>query len=311
MKRIGTTDLEVFPLALGGNVFGWSADEAQSFAVLDAYVERGGNFVDTADVYSAWADGHSGGESETIIGKWMRVRKNRNALVIGTKVGKAPGLTGLAPATIRRAAEASLRRLGIDTIDLYYAHADDPGTPLEETLRAFDELVRAGKVRYIAASQYTAPRLAEAIEVSKRNALPRYVALQTQYSLVHRQDFEGELAALCVREDVAYLPFWVLASGFLTGKYRPGKAVASVRAEGMDEYFDARGLRVLAALDAISAAHHSSQAAVAIAWAAAQKGVTVPLASARTVAQLEDLFAFLSLELTAEDVARLTEASAS
>ena len=309
MKRIGTTDLHVFPLALGGNVFGWSADEAQSYAVLDAYVAAGGNLIDTADVYSAWAPGHSGGESETILGNWMRARKNRSQLVIATKVGKLAGLTGLAAKTIRAACEASMRRLQIDVVDLYYAHADDPATPLEESLGEFDALVREGKVRYIAASQYTAPRLAEALEVSKHNGLARYVALQTQYSLVHRHDYEGALADVCAREGVACLPFWALASGFLTGKYRPGKHVESVRSGGMDKYLDARGQRVLDALDAIASAHGTKPAPVALAWTAAQKAVLAPLASARTPEQLAELLPFVDLRLTADELKRLDEAS--
>ena len=309
MKRIGTTDLEVFPLALGGNVFGWSANEAESFEVLDAYAAAGGNFIDTADVYSAWAAGNSGGESETIIGNWMRARRNRERMIVATKVGKGPGVIGLAPATIRRAAEASLRRLRIDCVDLYYAHADDLETPLEETLAAFDALVREGKVRYIAASQYTAPRLAEAVEVSRRNGLARYVALQTQYSLVRRSGYEDALAEICAREGIACLPFWALASGFLTGKYRPGKTVVSLRAEGMNEYLDERGLRVLAALDTISSAHETSVAAVALAWTAAQKAVLLPLASARTPQQLAELLPFIDLRLTNDELLRLTEAS--
>jgi aryl-alcohol dehydrogenase-like predicted oxidoreductase len=308
MIRIGATDLHVFPLCLGGNVFGWSAGEAQSFAVLDAYAAAGGNFIDTADVYSAWAPGNSGGESETILGRWMAARGNRSKLVIATKVGLAPGLEGLAPKTIRAAAEASLRRLQVDHVDLYYAHRDDPKVPLAETLRAFDALVREGKVRHIAASQHGAARLGEALAISKREGLARYVALQTHYNLVHRGDYEGELQALCAREGVACLPFYALAKGFLTGKYRPGTKVESVRAEGAGAFLTPSGLRVLAALDAIAATHRTTAAAVALAWLAARPGVATPIASARTVEQLGELLPFGTLTLTKDEVERLTAA---
>lgn len=309
MRRLGTTDLDVFPLALGGNTFGWTSSEAESFAVLDAYAAAGGNFIDTADVYAAWAPGNVGGESETILGKWMKARGNRDRLVIGTKVGQGPGLTGLAPATIRSAAEASLRRLQTDVIDVYYAHIDDKATPLAESLGAFDALVREGKVRHIAASQYSAPRLEEALAVSKNEGLARYVALQTHYSLVHRPEYEGALAGVCAREGVACLPFWALAKGFLTGKYRPGEEVASVRKEGACAYLDARGLRVLGALDEIAGAHRTTVAAVALAWLLAQPTIGVPLASARTAEQLVDLLPVADLVLARDEIERLTQAS--
>src|SRR5439155_4620388 len=225
MPRIPQTDLDVFPLCLGGNVFGWTADEPQSFGVLDRYLAAGGNFIDTADVYSAWVPGHTGGESETIIGRWMTARGIRSRIVIATKVGMLPGLKGLSPQTIRTAAEASLRRLGVTNIDLYYAHADDLTTPVEESLRAFDALVKEGKVRYIGASNFTASRLAEALRISDSNGLARYVALQPHYNLIHRHDYEGALAAVCRRETVGCLPYYGLAKGFLTGKYRPGRNV--------------------------------------------------------------------------------------
>lgn len=310
MVRIGDTDLHVFPLCLGGNVFGWTADERQSFDVLDGYLAAGGNFVDTADVYSAWVAGHSGGESETIIGRWMALRGTRHRMVLATKVGYAPGLKGLSPNTIRAAAEASLRRLGVDCLDLYYAHADDPETPIEDSLLAFDKLVKEGKVRYVAASNYTAPRLAEALTVSDREHLARYVALQPHYNLVHRTDFEGELRELCEREDLACLPYFALAKGFLAGKYRPGTDVDSPRAAGARAYLDERGLRVLAALDEIAAAHRTSVAAVSLAWLLAQPTVVAPIASARTVAQLLELLSVVAVRLTGEEVARLSAASA-
>ena len=309
MKRLGTSDLQVFPLALGGNTFGWTSSEAESFDVLDAYTAAGGNFVDTADVYSSWAPGNAGGESETILGRWMKERKNRAQMIIGTKVGQLESMKGLAAKTIRAAAEASLRRLQTDAIDLYYAHIDDQATPLEESLGAFDALVREGKVRHIAASQYTAPRLAEALAVSEKNGLARYVALQTHYSLVHRRDYEGALAELCAREKVSVLPFFALARGFLTGKYRPGAEVASARAEGVKQLVGEKSWRVLEPLDAIAAAHRTTVSAVALAWTAAQQGVAVPLASARTRAQLADLLPFVDLVLSDEELARLTEVS--
>lgn len=309
LKRLGTSDLHVFPLALGGNTFGWTSSEAESFEVLDAYAAAGGNFVDTADVYSAWAPGNHGGESETILGRWMKERQIRSRMIVGTKVGQLEGVKGLSAKTVRAAAEASLRRLQTDVIDLYYAHIDDQATPLEETLGAFDALVREGKVRHIAASQYTAPRLAEALEVSEKNGLARYVALQTHYSLVHRKEYESALADLCARENVAVLPFFALARGFLSGKYRPGKDVASARADGVKELVGEKGWRVLEPLDEIAAAHRTTVSAVALAWTAAQKGIAVPLASARTRGQLDELLPYADLVLTEGEMARLTEVS--
>jgi aryl-alcohol dehydrogenase-like predicted oxidoreductase len=308
MRRIPNTSIDVFPLCLGGNVFGWTADERQSFEVLDAYAAGGGNFVDTADVYSAWVPGHSGGESETIIGRWMAARGSRERMVIATKVGMAPGLKGLSPATIRSAADASLRRLGVDRIDLYYAHADDPDTPLVDSLRAFDALVREGKVRHIAASNYTAPRLAEALAISSREGLARYVAIQPHYNLVHRTDYEGALRDLCAREQLACFPYYALAKGFLTGKYRPGATVDSPRAAGAQSYLDDRGLRLLAVLDEIAGAHHTTVAAVSLAWLLAQPTVVAPIASARTAAQLADLVPVATLTLGAGELERLANA---
>ena len=303
-------NLEVFPLNLGGNVFGWSADEAQSFAVLDAYAAAGGNFVDTADVYSAWVPGHTGGESEAILGRWCKARGNRQRVIIATKVGQHPAHKGLSKASIVAACDASLQRLQSDHIDLYYAHVDDAATPLEETLAAFDGLVRAGKVRQLGASNYSAARLGEALAISKRNGLARYVALQPQYNLMERAGYEGELAALCARENIACVPYFALAKGFLTGKYRPGKKVESVRAQGASAYLDARGERVLGALDALAEHHATTVAAVALAWLRAQPTVAAPIASARTVEQLRDLLPMASLRLTADELERLRRASA-
>jgi aryl-alcohol dehydrogenase-like predicted oxidoreductase len=310
MAKISTTDLDVFPLALGGNVFGWTADEQQSFAVLDAYAAAGGNFIDTADMYSEWGPGNSGGESETIIGRWMKARGNRDRMIIATKVGKFSRLSGLSAKTIQVAAEQSLERLQTDRIDLYYAHADDPQTPLEETLEAFDGLVRGGKVRHLAASNYSASRLAEALEVSKRRGLARYVALQPHYNLMERDEYEGALADVVQREGLSAIPYFALAKGFLTGKYRPGgPEVKSARAEGARAYLDERGLRVLAALDEIAAAHHTTQAAVALAWLLAQPTVVAPIASARNPAQLAEILSFVDVQLTRDELNRLTTAS--
>ena len=303
---IGRTGLDVFPLCLGGNVFGWTADEAESFAVLDAYAAAGGNFVDTADAYSAWVPGNRGGESEEIIGRWMAARGNRDRMIVATKVGRMPGKDDLHAATIREAVEGSLRRLQTDHIDLYYAHGDDhPEIPLEETLGAFDELVRAGKVRHIAASNYGVPRLAEALAISARDGLAPYVALQPEYNLVER-GYEDDLRQLCADHGLACLPYFSLAKGFLTGKYRPGGApVDSPRSAGAAGYLDERGVIVLALLDDIAAAHRVSVAAVALAWLAAQPTVAAPIASARTPEQLAELLPMTGLELAPDELARL------
>ena len=309
MAKISTTNLDVFPLALGGNVFGWTANQEESFAVLDAYAASGGNFIDTADMYSVWAPGNSGGESETIIGRWMKARGNRDRMIIGTKVGMLEPLSGLSANTIAVAAEQSLGRLQTNQIDLYYAHKDDPKTPLEETLGAFDKLVREGKVRYIAASNYTAPRLAEALDVSKRRGFARFVALQPHYNLVERKEYEGELAEVVRREGLSAIPYFALAKGFLTGKYRPGTQAKSARAAGASAYLNERGLKVLAALDEVAGAHHTTVAAVALAWLLAQPTVVAPIASARTAAQLADILPFVELRLSKEELRKLSAAS--
>lgn len=309
MRTLPGTDLSVFPLCLGGNVFGWTADETASLAVLDAFTAAGGNFIDTADVYSAWAPGHAGGESETIVGRWMAARRNRDRLVIATKVGMLASRKGLSAANIRAAAEDSLRRLGTDRIDLYYAHVDDAATSLEETLRAFDDLKRSGKIRYAAASNYTVDRLREALDVSSRNHLTRYVALQPHFNLMERSIFQGPLQALCVEERIGCLPYYGLARGFLTGKYRPGVTVQSPRASGASAYLNDRGLRVLSALDEIASGHRTTVAAVALAWVAAQPAVIAPIASARSVSQLEDLLPAAGLSLLPGELAILTAAS--
>jgi aryl-alcohol dehydrogenase-like predicted oxidoreductase len=305
---LGSTGIAVSPLCLGGNVFGWTADEEGSAAVLDAYVAAGGNFVDTADGYGNWVEGNQRGMSERIIGRWMAKRRNRDDLVIATKVGRAQGMRGLAAATIRKGAEESLERLGTDRIDLYYAHADDPETPLEETMAAFDALVRAGKVLHVAASNYTAPRLAEALRVSEREGLTRYVALQPEYNLVSRSEYEGDLQALCVAVGVACMPYYALASGFLTGKYRAGGPdVESARAESARKHL-AGAAHVLAVLDEVAAAHAATVSAVALAWLRAQPGVTAPIASARTPEQLAELLPMAGLELSSDELERLSAA---
>jgi aryl-alcohol dehydrogenase (NADP+) len=306
--QLGSTGIAVSPLCLGGNVFGWTADEEESMTVLDAYAAAGGNFVDTADGYGNWVEGNPRGMSERIIGRWMAARGNRDELVIATKVGRAQGMRGLADATIRTGVEKSLERLGTDRIDLYYAHADDPDTPLEETMAAFDALVREGKVRHVAASNYSAPRLAEALRVSDGDGLVRYVGLQPEYNLVERAEYEGELQDLCVAEGLACMPYYALASGFLTGKYRPGGPdVESARAASAGKHLEGRA-GVLDVLDDVAAAHSTTVAAVALAWLRAQPGVTAPIASARTPEQLAELLPMAGLELAPEELDRLTRA---
>ncbi|MGV9989326.1 aldo/keto reductase [Streptomyces sp. NPDC003374] len=311
LRKLGASDLEVFPLALGGNVFGWTADREQSFAVLDAYTAAGGNFVDTADSYSAWAEGNKGGESETIIGEWMRARGNRSDVVIATKVSQHPDYQGLTAANIRAAADASLRRLGTDHIDLYYTHFDKPEVPVEEIIGALDELVRAGKVRHVAASNISAERLRASLDFSEREGLARYVALQPHYNLVSRDTYEGPLRDLAERAGLAAVPYYALASGFLTGKYRPGATVDSARAQGAAKHLETeRGRKVLAALDEVARAHDAEVATVALAWLAARPTVVAPIASARTVDQLPALLALADLRLTEEELELLTRASA-
>ncbi|WP_327678793.1 aldo/keto reductase [Kitasatospora sp. NBC_00458] len=309
--RLGTSDLSVFPISLGGNVFGWTADESQSYAVLDVYAEAGGNFVDTADTYSSWVPGNAGGESETIIGNWLRKRGNRDSVVIATKVGLHPEARGLSAANIKASAEGSLRRLGVDHIDLYYTHQDDD-TPVEEFVTALDELVREGKVRAVAASNIGAERLAEALDFAGREGLAKYSAVQPHYNLVSRGTFEGPLADVVAEHGLATVPYYALASGFLTGKYRPGgEGVDSARAEGASRYLaDARGPKVLEALDTVAAEQGVEPASVALAWLAARPTVAAPIASARTVGQLPPLLAAASLELTPAQTALLDAASA-
>ncbi len=303
MTKLGTTDLDVFGLNLGTNVFGWTADEPQSFAVLDAYTAAGGNFLDTADLYGG------GGGSETIIGNWLAKRGRRDDIVVATKVGMWDGRPGLSAKNIAAAAEDSLRRLRTDHIDLYYAHRDDPDTPLEETLGAFDALVRAGKVRHIGASNYSAERLSHALSISDANGLARYAVLQPHYNLMER-DYERELAPLTVREGLATLPYFALAKGFLTGKYRKDTVADSPRAARASSYLDERGERVLARLDEFAHDYDTTVAAVALAWLRVMWTVVAPIASARTPEQLTDLLASVDLELDEDDIGTLTTASA-
>jgi aryl-alcohol dehydrogenase-like predicted oxidoreductase len=313
MRQLGSTDLQVHPLCLGGNVFGWTADEDASLAVLDAYAAAGGNFIDTADAYSAWVPGNTGNDSERIIGKWMAARGNRDKTIVATKVGRLATRPGLSRANILQAAEDSLRALQTDYIDLYYAHGDDdPTFPLEETMAAFDELVKAGKVRYVAASNYGAPRLAEALDISEKNGYASFVALQPQYNLVERGEYEGALADLCQKRGLACVPYFGLASGFLTGKYRSATDDGgSPRAESARAYLESGGLQVLEVLDEVAANHGTTDAAVALAWLAAQPTVVAPIASGRTPEQLADLLPMAGLELTADELAALNAVSRS
>jgi aryl-alcohol dehydrogenase-like predicted oxidoreductase len=309
VRAIGSTGLAVHPLCLGGNVFGWTLDEAAGFAVLDAFVDGGGNCIDTADVYANWVPGSSGGDSERMIGAWLRSRGCRDDIVLATKVGAEmePGRKGLAPAYVRCAVEDSLRRLGVDHVDLLYAHYDDPDTPVEDALWGLDELVRAGKVRALGASNFTAPRLAEFLAVADREGLARFAALQPEYNLLDRDGFERELAALCAREGLGVLPYYALANGLLTGKYRPGEPLpATPRGEEIAElYLGDGGARAWSVLDvvlAVAARHGVAPAQVAIAWLASRPGVTAPIASATSPTQVRELLAAAALALDTEDM---------
>jgi len=313
LRRLGSTDLHIAPLALGGNVFGWTADQTRSFAVLDAFVAGGGTMIDTADIYSAWVPGHQGGESEAMIGAWLKRSGKRDKVQIATKVGMLPGEGGenLAPARIAAACDASLKRLGIDCIDLYYAHRDDEETPQDVVLEAFGRLVAAGKVRVLGASNFHAARLKSANEAARAAGLPHYQALQPEYNLVSRHRFEGELQDYCVEHNIGVLPYYSLASGFLTGKYRGADDLGkSVRGSRVAAYLEGKGKRVLAALDAIAAESGATLAQISLAWIAAQPGVAAPIASATSVAQLEELLPAMDLTLTADQLERLDAAGA-
>ena len=312
-RNLGTSSLKVSPLCLGGNVFGWSADEKASFAVLDALVAAGFNFVDTADVYSRWAPGHQGGESETIIGNWLKRTGNRSKIIIATKVGMemGPDNKGLSKAYMFRAVERSLQRLQTDYIDLYQSHQDDQSTPLEETLDAYAQLIKQGKVRVIGASNYTADRMAAALEVSDRHGLPRYESLQPHYNLCERARYEPALEPLCLEKKLGVIPYYALASGFLTGKYRSEADLSkSPRGQGVKKYLNERGFRILAALDQVAENLQSTPGKVALAWLLARPSVTAPIASATNVEQLRDLVDATNLKLDAGSIELLNQSSA-
>ena len=312
-RKLGSTGYDVAPLAFGGNVFGWTVDEPTSFLLLDTFVDAGFNLIDTADSYSRWVTGHQGGESETIIGRWIAARGHHDDVVIATKVGSDMGLGRkcLRKDYILQAAESSLRRLQVDAIDLYQSHWDDETTPLDETLEAYATLIAQGKVRAIGASNLSADRLQQALDVSARNGLPRYLTLQPPYNLYDRATFEGTLASLCIREGIGVISYFALAAGFLTGKYRSEADFAkSARGGGMSKYLNPRGLRILAALDRVAADKHATPAAVALAWLIDRPGLTAPIASATSVEQLGELIAATRLRLDADAVRALDQASA-
>ena len=312
-RSLGRSDIRVVPWCLGGNVFGWTADEQTSFDLLDAFVGAGFDFIDTADVYSSWVPGHKGGESETVIGNWLASRKNRDRVVIATKLGMGqPGRAGRLDRTyIAESIEGSLKRLRTDYVDLYQSHRDDEATPQEETLQAYADLIKAGKVRIIGASNFSAARLASALAASVQHGLPRYETLQPQYNLADREAFESELKPLCLAQDIGVIPYYALGAGFLTGKYRSeadfGK---SPRGSGMSRYMNARGLRILTALDAVSERHAVEPATIAMAWLMAQPTIAAPIASATSLTQLRTIAAGAEVVLSAADLAALDQAAA-
>jgi aryl-alcohol dehydrogenase-like predicted oxidoreductase len=313
-RRLGQSSLEVAPIAFGGNVFGWTADENMSFRLLDAFIDAGFNLIDTADVYSRWHPGNQGGDSEIIIGKWLKARGNRDKVIIATKFGMemGPGRKGLSRAYMMRCVEDSLRRLQTDCIDLYQSHRDDPDTPVEETLSAFADLVRQGKVREIGASNFTAPRLAESLRVSAEKGLPRYQSLQPLYSLVERGEFEGELESLCLKEKIGVISYYSLASGFLTGKYR-STADAKGRARGsrVEKYLNDAGFRVLKALDEVAGRYGAKPVQIALAWLIARPSIAAPIASATTPEQLAELLKAAEIKLDQESIRKIDDASRS
>jgi aryl-alcohol dehydrogenase-like predicted oxidoreductase len=310
-RRLGTTDIATPPMVFGGNVFGWTADRDTSFALLDRFAEAGGTLIDTADAYSAWVPGHKGGESEALIGEWLK--RGGKRIGIATKVGMLPGEGGekLAPARIAAACDASLQRLGVDTIDLYYAHQDDADVPQAEVLGAFQRLIDAGKVLHIAASNFSAARLKSALDIARTEGLPHYRALQPEYNLASRHRFEGELQDLCVTHNIGVLPYFGLASGFLTGKYRSEADLGkSVRGGRMGELLAGKGAAILAVMDDVAAETGATLSQIALAWLAAQPGVTAPIASATSIAQLDELIAGWTLALSTDQLDRLTAAGA-
>jgi len=306
-RALGDSGLAVRPFVLGGNVFGWTADRTASFAILDRFVEHGGGMIDTADVYSAWVPGHEGGESEAMIGEWLKASGARDRILIATKVGMGEG--GLKPDRIRAAVQGSLDRLGVDVIDLYFAHKDDPDVPLDEMLGAFGELVDAGQVRAIGASNYSAGRLAEALRVSAEKRLPRFTVMQPELNLLDRDQYEGPLQELCIAEGIGVIPYYSLAAGYLTGKYRGADDLGqSARGYKAKAYMAGRGPAVLAAMDRVAAETGATLSQIALAWVAAQPGVTAPIASATSARQLDEIMGSLDVVLTEEQLAALTEA---
>jgi len=296
MLMLPKSELKVYPLCLGGNVFGWSADEKESFAVLDAYIEAGGNFIDTADVYSEWKDGNAGGESETIIGKWMKARGNRSEMVIATKVSMLSTRPGLSASNIKAAVDDSLRRLHSDYIDLYYSHQWDEKVEQTETLATYGELIASGKVRYIGASNFSGAQLRDSFALSEANGYPAYIALQNNYNLVHRSEFESDVAPVVNECGISAIPYFGLARGFLTGKYRQGTSVESVRAGGVTDFLTPQGFAVVDALEEIARSRGTSIAAVALGWIRSNTAVSTPIASARTVEQLKEIMPVLNLD---------------
>lgn len=304
---LANTDISVHPLCLGTNVFGWGADEAQSFKILDAYIDYGGNFLDTADAYSQWKEGNAGGESETIIGKWMKARGNRDKIILATKVAKLTTRRGLSPENIKAALADSLERLQTDYIDIYYSHEDDLTVPTIETLATYTKLIEDGKIRYIAASQHKADRFEQALLISKENNLAAYIALQDHYNLIVREPFESEQAAIVSKYNLSALPFYGLAKGFLTGKYRVGQTVNSVRSASAAEYLDQRGIAILNLLDEVAKETKAPLAAIALAWLRSHPAVSTPIASARTVEQLAEIIQIV--ELSADQLNRINAVS--
>lgn len=311
-RPLGDSNVQIAPIMLGGNVFGWTVDEATSFGILDAFVDRGFNGIDTADIYSRWAPGHKGGESETILGAWLARSGKRDRVVLATKVGMdmGEGRKGLKAAYIKESVEGSLRRLRTDHIDLYQSHQDDESTPMDETLKAYAELIQEGKVRLIGASNYKGSRLTQAMEAGGNPGLARYVTLQPNYNLHTRQDYETDLAPVVARYGLSVIPYFSLAAGFLTGKYRTREDAAGSKREGMvGKYFDARGEKILKALTAVSGETGAAQASIALAWLLAQPHIAAPIASATSITQLESLFSAADLKLSADQLKRLSEAS--
>ncbi|ALE56265.1 aldo/keto reductase [Paraburkholderia sp. RL17-368-BIF-A] len=310
-RRIGHSELQVAPLMFGGNVFGWTADEATSFSILDAFVDAGLDFIDTADVYSAWAPGNHGGESEAIIGKWFQRSGKRDRIVLATKVSKHPQRKGLSAANIQAAVEDSLRRLQTDYIDIYFSHDDDTATPLAETLGAYQRLIEAGKVRVIGASNHSGARVEEALALSRQHGLPEYQVLQPEYNLYDRAGYETDLEPVALAYQLGVVVYWSLASGFFSGKYRSKEDLADkARGSRVEKYLNERGLRILGALDRVAARHASTPASVALAWLIARPSVTAPIASATSLRQLESLVAAVHLTLTGSDIRELDDASA-